>query len=65
MRELDGDTPLDTEKLLHELSAPDSNDAMDAPEVAVEVITRMCRQDREQRYQSLDEVLDDLSILEE
>jgi len=36
---------------------------MDAPEEAVEIITRMCRQNREQRYQDMTAVLDDLSIL--
>jgi len=65
VRELDGETPLDRERLLHELSAPGSMDEMDAPEEAVEIIVKMCRQDREQRYADMTEVLDDLSILAE
>ncbi len=58
-----GETPLDRELLLSELSTPDRKDFMDSPEDASDVIARMCRQDPLQRYESVDGVLEDLSIL--
>lgn len=58
-----GETPLDRELLLRELSTPESEDFMESPEDAVSVISRMCRQDSAQRYQSVDEVIEDLAII--
>lgn len=60
-----GRTPLDRELLLKELSTPGSEDFMDSPGDAADVIARMCAQDPAQRHTSLDEVLEDLSILAE
>jgi serine/threonine protein kinase len=57
------DTPLDRELLLSELSTPGSEDFMDSPEDAAEVIAKMCHQDPAQRYGCLDEVIEDLSII--
>lgn len=65
VEELQGEVPLDRDLLLAELSTPGSEDFMASPQDAVEVITRMCAYDREQRYPSLDGVLEDLSILRE
>ncbi|MDJ0849113.1 MAG: protein kinase [Myxococcota bacterium] len=59
------ETPLDRELLLAELGTPGSEDFMDAPADAADVIARMCRQDPWQRYQDMDEVLEDLAILAE
>jgi len=56
-------TPLDRELLLSELSTPGSEDYMESPEDAADVIARMCHQDPAQRYGSLDEVIEDLSII--
>ena len=38
---------------------------MESPEDAVGVITRMCHQDPARRYQSVDEVIEDLAIIGE
>ena len=57
------ETPLDRELLLHELGTPGSEDFMDSPADAADVILRMCRQDPKQRYQRMDDVLEDLAIL--
>ena len=60
-----GETPLDREKLLSELSAPDSADFMASPKDAVPVIAQMCAQEPEQRYDCLDGIIEDLAILRE
>ncbi|MGB0592335.1 MAG: protein kinase domain-containing protein [Myxococcota bacterium] len=62
---LSGETPLDRELLMKELSTPGSEDFMDSPQDAVEVLERMTRQDPVARYQGVDEVLEDLAILED
>jgi serine/threonine-protein kinase len=59
------ETPLDRERLLAELSTPGSEDFMDSPGDAADVIARMCAKDPAARYASMDEVLVDLSILAE
>lgn len=59
------ETPLDRARLLAELSTPGSEDFMDSPGDAAEVIARMCALDPAARYASMDEVLIDLSILAE
>ncbi len=56
-------TPLNHDLLMHELSSPDSEDFMQSPEDAASVIRRMTRQDPNARYQSMEEVFEDLSIL--
>jgi|GEM_PF-1083966 len=58
-----GETPLDRELLLSELSTPGSEDFMASPEDAIAVIERMTRQDPAERYQAMAEVIEDLSIL--
>jgi len=58
-----GETPLDRDLLLRELGSPQSEDFMDSPGDAADVIVRMCRQDPAARYPSMDEVLEDLAIL--
>jgi tRNA A-37 threonylcarbamoyl transferase component Bud32 len=58
-----GETPLDRELLLAELSTPGSEDFMASPKDAVDVIARMCRRDPAQRYESVDGVIEDLAIL--
>ena len=59
------ETPLDRELLLSELGTSGSEDFMDSPGDAADVIVRMCRQDPTRRYESMDEVLEDLAILAE
>ena len=58
-----GETPLDEELLLRELSTPGSEDFMASPADAVEVLERMTRQEASARYQGVEEVLEDLAIL--
>ena len=60
-----GETPLDKKLLLAELSTPGSEDFMGSPEDAVGVIERMVKQDPAQRYQSIDEIIEDLAILKD
>lgn len=60
-----GETPLDTTLLLAELSTPGSEDFMGSPQDAVAVIERMVKQDPAQRYQSIDEIIEDLAILKD
>lgn len=59
------ETPLDRDLLMSELSTPGSEDFMGSPEDAVGVIERMTKQDPEARYQSIDEIIDDLAILKD
>jgi hypothetical protein len=56
-------TPLDRALLLSELGTPGSEDFMESPEDAVGVIERMTQQDPAARYQSVDEIIEDLAIL--
>ncbi|RKY22199.1 MAG: hypothetical protein DRQ55_01840 [Planctomycetota bacterium] len=65
VRELTGEIPIDRERLVAELSDPDSINRMDAPQLAADVILRMCRRDPAQRYPSMQAVIDDLAILSE
>jgi tRNA A-37 threonylcarbamoyl transferase component Bud32 len=58
-----GKVPLDRKKLLSELATPGSEDFMDSPEDAASVIEKMCAIDPKERYKSMDEVAEDLSIL--
>lgn len=58
-----GETPLDRAHLLSELSSPGSEDFMRSPEDAVGVIERMTRQDPKERYQRVEEVIEDLAII--
>jgi serine/threonine protein kinase len=58
-----GETPLDRELLLKELSTPGSEDFMPSPHDAVEIIARMTQKDPKARYQTMDEVIDDLSLV--
>lgn len=58
-----GDTPLDQALLLKELGTPGSEDFMKAPQDAAGVITKMTHRDPKARYQKMDEVLEDLSII--
>ena len=60
-----GETPLDQALLLKELSTPGSEDFMDSPGDAAGVIAKMCARDPAARYRTMDEVLEDLSILAE
>jgi len=57
------DSPIDRDRLLAELSTPGSEDFMDSPRDAADVICRMCRLDPAARYATMDEVLEDLAIL--
>ena len=56
-------TPIDRDLLMSELSTPGSEDFMASPADAVAVIDRMTRQNPDERYASMDEVIEDLSIL--
>ena len=58
-----GKVPLDRAKLLSELATPGSEDFMDSPEDAASVIEKMCAIDPKERYKTMDEVAEDLSIL--
>lgn len=58
-----GETPLDRDLLLSELSTPGSEDFMGSPEDAVAVIERMTRQDPKARYQRVEEIVEDLAII--
>jgi tRNA A-37 threonylcarbamoyl transferase component Bud32 len=55
--------PIDPERLLHELSTPGSQDFMEAPLDAVDIIHKMCALNPNDRYASMDSVLEDLSIV--
>jgi serine/threonine protein kinase len=55
--------PIDPEPLLHELSTPGSQDFMEAPLDAVDIIHKMCALNPNDRYASMDSVLEDLSIV--
>lgn len=57
------EAPLDLDFLRSELATPGSEDFMGAPDEAIEVMLQMTRQDPTQRYQSVDEIIEDLSIL--
>jgi len=57
------ESPIDRDRLVAELSTPGSEDFMDSPRDAADVICRMCRLDPAARYASMDEVLEDLAIL--
>ncbi len=57
------DTPLDMALLHSELATPGSEDFMASPDDAAGVIVRMTHQDPKKRYQTVDEVIEDLSIL--
>lgn len=57
------ETPLDRDLLLAELSTPGSEDFMKSPEDAAGVIERMTRQDPAERYETIAEIIEDLSIL--
>lgn len=59
----DDETPFDRDLLMSELSTPGSEDFMGSPEDAVAVIERMIKRDPAERYENLDEVIEDLSIL--
>ena len=65
MTKIEGQTPLDCELLMRELSTPGSEDFMASPQDAVDVIDRMTRQDPSERYQGIEEILIDLAILED
>jgi tRNA A-37 threonylcarbamoyl transferase component Bud32 len=58
-----GKVPLDHKKLIAEFATPGSEDFMDSPEDAAAVIEKMCAIDPAQRYKSMDEISEDLSIL--
>ena len=60
-----GSVPLDLALLLSELGTPGSEDFMNSPMDAVAVIEKMCEVDPAQRYQHMDEILEDLSIMGE
>ena len=60
---LEGETPLDRERLLEVLSTPGSESFMESPRDVVDVLTRMCAQDPDARYPNLGELLEDLAIL--
>lgn len=60
-----GETPLDRELLLRELSTPGSEDFMASPHDAVEIIARMTNKDPKARYQTMDELIDDLAIVDD
>ncbi|MCW8141518.1 MAG: protein kinase [Planctomycetota bacterium] len=60
---ISAETPLDRDLLLKELSTPGSEDFMESPHDAVEIIARMTRRDPKARYQSVDEVMEDLTII--
>lgn len=58
-----GKVPLDRKKLIQEFATPSSEDFMDSPEDAAQVIEKMCAIDPAQRYKSMAEIGEDLSIL--
>jgi tRNA A-37 threonylcarbamoyl transferase component Bud32 len=58
-----GRVPLDRKKLLQELATPGSEDFMDSPEDAADVIEKMCAIDPAERYKSMVEIFEDLAIL--
>lgn len=55
---------IDVDLLYDNLSRADSSDFMEDPLGATEVIERMCAPERAARYQTLEEVLNDLAIVE-
>ncbi|MGE0707756.1 MAG: protein kinase [Planctomycetota bacterium] len=61
----EAEIPYDRDLLLSELSTPGSEDFMASPEDAVAVIERMIKRDPKERYASVDEVIEDLSILKD
>jgi serine/threonine protein kinase len=60
-----GVTPLNFDLLMGELGTPGSEDLMKSPEDAAAVIRRMVDQKPGRRYQSMDEVCEDLTILKD
>jgi serine/threonine protein kinase len=58
------ETPLDRALLMKELSTPGSEDFMESPQDAVGIIEKMTRRDPKQRYRTMNEVIEDLSIVE-
>lgn len=58
-------TAANRDKLLAELSKPGGEDYMASPGDAADVICRMCRLDPAARYGSVEEVIEDLTILRE
>jgi serine/threonine protein kinase len=65
IKEDDDETPFDRELLMSELSTPGSEDFMASPEDAVAVIERMIKRDPKDRYENVDEIIEDLSILKD
>ena len=53
--------PIDHERLLHELSTPGSWDFMAPPVDVVDIVRKMCALDPNERYATMDGVLEDLS----
>jgi serine/threonine protein kinase len=58
-----GKVPLDRKLLVEALGTPGSKDFMDSPEDAADVIEKMCAVERSERYKSMDEISEDLTIL--
>jgi hypothetical protein len=59
------DPPLDRALLLAELGTPGSEDFMESPADAADVVLGMCRLDPAARHANMDEVIEDLAILGE